>query len=392
MRSRSSSPRTPALLIGAAIVLFASTRAGADPLYTVTDLGYVIPQGIDSAGNVLLSSQSPTFAGGVYHSYGPLAGQMTPPSSYGATANNAAGSPPQPYVTAITGSGSILGETPVGNTWAPTIWSQGTTTQLGLPTGYSGGQAVATNASGAVVGDVNTPGGIGHAFLYQNGQMTDLGSLGGPSAFSMAAAVNSSGQVTGSADMSSTSPPHAFLYQNGQMTDLGTLGGPQSVGMAINDQGQVVGSSTLDANNTVQHAFLYSAGKMVDLGTLPGSNESEAVGINNSGTIVGDSGGHLVIWQNGSILDVNNLLKNPPGFLLSDATGINNLGQIVGVSYGPNGGYAQGFLLTPTDLPAPAAFTPVAYPAPEPGTFVVFVAMGLAYALRKRLRRKDWLS
>ena len=102
----------------------------------------------------------------------------------------------------------------------------------------------------------------------------------------------------------------------------------------------------LDPANTVQHAFLDSAGKMVDLGLLPGTNFSEAMGINNSGTIVGDSQGRLVIWQKGSILDVNNLLKDPPGFLLSYAAGINDLGQIVGYTY-DSGGHAHGFLLSP---------------------------------------------
>ena len=177
------------------------------------------------------------------------------------------------------------------------------------------------------------------------------------------------------------------------MSDLGTLGGPQSFATGINDRGQIVGAAMLDPANTVQHAFLYSAGKMVDLGLLPGTNFSEAMGINNSGTIVGDSQGRLVIWQNGSILDVNNLLKDPPGFLLSYAAGINDLGQIVGFTY-DSGGHAHGFLLTPSDLPAPAAFAPIPLPipAPEPGTFVVFGVMGLAYVLRNRGRRQATAS
>ena len=390
MRSRCSWAGKRAVLAAAVISLFASSRVGATPLYTVTDLGWVLPQGIDSAGNVLLTSQTPgfSFSGGVFHSYGPQAGQVTPPVAYGAS-SGVTSIPAEPYLTALTGAGSLLGETPVGNSWAPTIWNQGTLTQLAAPPGDTYDRAYAANAAGAVVGDVFTTGAPSfnyHGFLYQNGQMTDLGSLGGPSSSSIATAINSSGQVVGESAPSPNAPSHAFLYQNGHMTDLGTLGGTQSGAAAINDQGQVVGTAGLDPANTIQHAFLYSAGKMVDLGTLPGMSGSEAVGINNSGTVVGDSQGRLVIWQNGSILDVNNLLKNPPGFLLSYAAGINNLGQIVGFSYEP-GGVVHGFLLTPTDQPAPADFTPIPLPAPEPGTLLIFGVMGLAYVLRNRCRR-----
>src|SRR5437868_3248242 len=54
--------------------------------------------------------------------------------------------------------------------------------------------------------------------------ITDLGTLPLLRASSAAAGINASGQVVGAAD-SASGGQHAFLSQNGQMTDLGTLPG-----------------------------------------------------------------------------------------------------------------------------------------------------------------------
>jgi uncharacterized membrane protein len=91
------------------------------------------------------------------------------------------------------------------------------------------------------------------AFTYK---MTDLGSLGFGTTY--ASAINVSGQITGESYLGTpvtvpcrprqrppcrTFPGHAFLWSNGTMTDLGTLGGLDSQGNAINDLGEVVGFS-----------------------------------------------------------------------------------------------------------------------------------------------------
>lgn len=68
----------------------------------------------------------------------------------------------------------------------------------------------------------------------------------------------------------------AFVWQNGKITDLGTLGGTKSIATGINNLGQIVGYSSI--NSGQNHAFLWQNGKMTDLGTL-GGEWSEAYSI-----------------------------------------------------------------------------------------------------------------
>ena len=82
---------------------------------------------------------------------------------------------------------------------------------------------------------------------------------------------------------------HAFIWNNDTgMTDLGTLGGDISYALGINDSGEVVGYSYL-ADNVTRHAFTWTAaGGMVDLGTLSGGTWSQGEAINSSGEIAGE--------------------------------------------------------------------------------------------------------
>lgn len=138
-----------------------------------------------------------------------------------------------------------------------------------------------------------------HAFIASklNGQWTTsaLGSLGGN--ISTVSGLNNSNQIVGTASLEGNESTHGFLAtktgDNWNMIDLGTLGGNNSKATDINDAGQIVGSSeVIGQNNSV--AVLISNGqayKLIDLvpeEQLEGWSElSSAFKINNKGQIIG---------------------------------------------------------------------------------------------------------
>jgi probable HAF family extracellular repeat protein len=242
------------------------------------------------------------------------------------------------------------------------LWQNGTTQNLGQ------GSATAVNDSGQVIGS------SGGAFLWQNGTLQNLGTLKSTDG-SVATAINNLGQVVGYSVKVHTigkenpiyPPPTtetdtAFLWQNGKMISLGTLGGRNSDAYAINDLGQVVGSA--DTKISSGHVFLWdSTHGMQDLGF-----QGQPMTINAAGQIFGTTGGAgalgstvVFVWQNGllQLQDLNALIPAGSGWVLEAVTAFNGSGQIVG--WGTINGYVHGFLLTPsttiTALAQPTAIT-----------------------------------
>ena len=111
---------------------------------------------------------------------------------------------------------------------------------------------------------------------------------------------------------------HAFIWNSTSgMQDIGTLGGNTSYALGINDSGEVVGYAYL-ADNVTTHAFTWTAsGGMIDLGALPGGSWTQGSAINSAGDIAGQG------------LDANG--KQVP-FYWSPSGGFVSLGENVGDS------------------------------------------------------------
>ena len=148
--------------------------------------------------------------------------------------------------------------------------------------------------------------------------------------YSVTAGINNKGQIVGSNQAAPNDPQYAFLWKNGAVQYIGAVGGTDSQGVAVNKQGEVVGS----AQNAQQTwiGMVYSGGQSEALPI------EIAYGLNSLGQIVGSSNvpppaPHVMestaaqLYQDGTVTNLDSL-----GGYISAAFGINDRGEIVGYS------------------------------------------------------------
>lgn len=304
--------------------------------YTVTDIGSLggrsYGYGINNSGQVVgFSSKTPLgndspflFSAGVISEI-----------KVAATGGNLGGA------NAINDSGQIVGATaPSGFGSNPFIYQGASVTIINVS-----GEANAISPNGTVAGEMSN----GHGFLYQNNSVVDIGQFT-PNRNTYVNGVNDLGHAVGYGYLAASNNYHAFVYADGGMSDLGTLGGPTSQAMAINQLGQIVGVA--QTTSSANHAFSYEQAVMTDLG------EGTATAINSLGEIVGYQGpitparNACLFTPNGPV-DLNALISPDSGWNLLQAYAVNDVGQIAG--WGTINGQTHAFLLTPAALPEPSS-------------------------------------
>ncbi len=178
--------------------------------------------------------------------------------------------------------------------------------------------------------------------------ITELGTLGG--AQSYAAAINEQGQVVGSSS-TTDGQSRAFLWENGRMTALPTPKGGSSIALSINNRGQIAGQSCsyIETDGGAQwtcRATVWENGRMTSLAT-PQRGQSVALDINDQGQVVGQSclpatgqetPCHAVLWEHGRRTNLGTEHA---------ADAINEQGQVITTRYLPSAvgdGPSQAFL------------------------------------------------
>jgi len=192
-------------------------------------------------------------------------------------------------------------------------------------------------------------------FLWENGTMTDLGSLGGTCGFPTW--INDRGEVVGQSDLPGDQNSDAFLWTKERgMQDLGSMEGRYPYLIMINDVGVAVGGATMSNNNNNQMDAVLWDGTWHDLGNIDGC--AVAFWINSHGQVVGNTGNNCMgpgfLWENeGPMVDLNALVSvNSSGLTVGNAWQINENGEIAGNGYNSVGNHFA-VLLIPCDANHP---------------------------------------
>jgi probable HAF family extracellular repeat protein len=243
-----------------------------------------------------------------------------------------------------------------------------TVTDLGTLSGGNFSQPFFINRYGLVSGSSSLPDGTQHATLWLEALKVDIGApgLGGPN--SIAFGDNERFQSAGEAETSTPDPSGEdfcgfsthltclpFLWQDGGMVQLATLGGNNGVAMAISNRGEVAGfaeSSRVDPGCPAPQVLhfkpvVWKKGVIHKLPTFGGDPDGVAQEINDNGEVVGGSGTcatfntnflynltpvHALLWEKGKATDLGNLGGKTGQAGGNIAYDINNQGQVVGNS------------------------------------------------------------
>jgi probable HAF family extracellular repeat protein len=180
---------------------------------------------------------------------------------------------------------------------------------------------------------------------------------------SAATAINGKGQAVGISGVCDVaigrySAKLAVLWEpDGSVSNIGNLGGDSwHTPMTINERGDIAGFSVPSGaapGAFIPHAFLWTRqGGIQNLGKLQGDSTSQALGINNRRQVVGASTSlvgisRAFLWENGVMLNLNDLVSTEFPDSLASAQHINDQGRITGRLIRKSDGANLPFILIP---------------------------------------------
>lgn len=324
-----------------------------DSNWIIVDLGDFVPRAINNstqiAGDILSEKKGP-FAGIWKQGFAEkLDGNVV-------TVRSSA--------IAINDSGQVVGyqKGRYGNNHEQAVlWNNGLMQELGTLGGIES-RALAINNSGEIVGWVKTAFNVKDAFIWRLGTIEYLGIL------TSGIAINNNGQILGTIDggdpvlwnkgiMQKLEPPGdqevtpvgARQELNGKPTESNKSNNttdatkPHKLRLnptCLNDAGQASGFT--NQNN----AFLWSNGDIqyIDI------NEKERFipfGMNKFGMLAGKINDKAVVWNKGTVTELNKYFKELRGWRSAAASGINDLGQIIVFASNGMQNASKAFLVTP---------------------------------------------
>jgi uncharacterized membrane protein len=215
---------------------------------------------------------------------------------------------------------------------------------IGHPPQTSRSDLLGINNLSEAVGKSGTVYENGEAILWTpggaHGHIQSLGTLGGSR--SAGRSINDLSQVVGWTKLSGDTESRPFIWEDDVMTALPLLGGTQGSADWINNNGQIVGSSTTDTDGLQQFGVIWEDGGVTRLPPIYAGHSNIVNYIHDNGDIAGsirepesDFSGRAAIWRDGEVyLRLGTLADGTPvePYAASWASAVNAHGVAVGMS------------------------------------------------------------